>query len=202
MGARRPHATTLGPSCPFGTWRRGTGGQHVRQRTRNPYVFRGLIYCAACDRRMQGQYSHGDAYYRCRFPQEYALANQVPHPRNVYLRENALTDPFDTWLATAFAPERIEQTITAMADAQSLDHPPQPQQPRRSSPSATPSCSGELDGSEPIDDPPAGFARWDEWRVHRWPRSVSWRPILAALPRPFSGCSPGRSRKNLRSSVS
>ncbi|WP_244298294.1 DDE-type integrase/transposase/recombinase [Micromonospora cremea] len=25
---------------------RGTGGQHIRQRTRNPYVFRGLIYCA------------------------------------------------------------------------------------------------------------------------------------------------------------
>ena len=43
---------------------RGAGGQHVRQRTRYPYVFRGLIYCAACHRRMQGQYNHGDAYYR------------------------------------------------------------------------------------------------------------------------------------------
>jgi predicted kinase len=32
---------------------------------------------------------------------------------------------------------------------------------------------GELDGSEPIDDPPAGFATWDEWRGHRWPPSVS-----------------------------
>jgi predicted kinase len=32
---------------------------------------------------------------------------------------------------------------------------------------------GELDGSEPIDDPPAGFATWNEWRVHRWPPSVS-----------------------------
>jgi len=31
---------------------------------------------------------------------------------------------------------------------------------------------GELDGSEPIDDPPSGFATWDEWRVHRWPPSV------------------------------
>ena len=31
---------------------------------------------------------------------------------------------------------------------------------------------GELDGSEPIDDPPAGFATWDEWRGHRWPPSV------------------------------
>ncbi|MCX5067482.1 ATP-binding protein [Micromonospora lupini] len=33
--------------------------------------------------------------------------------------------------------------------------------------------SGELDGTEPIDDPPAGFATWDEWRTHRWPPLVS-----------------------------
>lgn len=32
---------------------------------------------------------------------------------------------------------------------------------------------GELDGSEPVDDPPAGFATWDEWRKHRWPPSIS-----------------------------
>ena len=32
---------------------------------------------------------------------------------------------------------------------------------------------GELDGSEPIDHPPAGFATWSEWRRHRWPPSVS-----------------------------
>lgn len=31
---------------------------------------------------------------------------------------------------------------------------------------------GELDGSEPIDDPPHGFATWDAWRAHRWPPSV------------------------------
>ena len=34
---------------------------------------------------------------------------------------------------------------------------------------------GELDGSEPIDDPPAGFATWDEWRGHRWPPSTQAR---------------------------
>lgn len=31
---------------------------------------------------------------------------------------------------------------------------------------------GELDGSEPIDHPPAGFETWDEWRAVRWPPSV------------------------------
>ncbi len=29
---------------------------------------------------MQGQYNHGDAYYRCRYPKEYALASHVRHP--------------------------------------------------------------------------------------------------------------------------
>jgi predicted kinase len=33
--------------------------------------------------------------------------------------------------------------------------------------------AGELDGSEPIDDPPAGFETWDEWRTSRWPPSLS-----------------------------
>jgi predicted kinase len=32
---------------------------------------------------------------------------------------------------------------------------------------------GELDGSEPIDQPPAGFATWDQWRNDRWPPSIS-----------------------------
>ncbi|MEV6371487.1 zinc ribbon domain-containing protein [Micromonospora musae] len=94
-----------------------------QRRARNPYIFRGLIYCAACQRPVQGQYNHGAPYYRCRFPQEYALVNEVDHPRNVYLREDALTHPLDTGLATAFAPDHLETTITAMTDAQLANQP-------------------------------------------------------------------------------
>lgn len=32
---------------------------------------------------------------------------------------------------------------------------------------------GEVNGSEPVDDPPAGFVSWDEWRGHRWPPAIS-----------------------------
>jgi predicted kinase len=32
---------------------------------------------------------------------------------------------------------------------------------------------GEVDGSEAIDDPPSGFASWDEWRCDRWPPSIA-----------------------------
>lgn len=33
--------------------------------------------------------------------------------------------------------------------------------------------AGELDGSEPIDAPPAGFESWEDWRRHRWPPAVA-----------------------------
>jgi predicted kinase len=32
---------------------------------------------------------------------------------------------------------------------------------------------GELDGSEPLDDPPTGVSSWDEWRRQRWGPSVT-----------------------------
>jgi predicted kinase len=31
---------------------------------------------------------------------------------------------------------------------------------------------GELDGTEPIDAPPAEFASWTDWMLHRWPARV------------------------------
>jgi hypothetical protein len=32
--------------------------------------------------------------------------------------------------------------------------------------------AAELDGSEPVGQPPHGFANWGEWSRHRWPPSV------------------------------
>lgn len=37
----------------------------------------------------------------------------------------------------------------------------------------TPPTPGEVDGTEPLDDPPAGFATWGQWRAHRWPPAVA-----------------------------
>jgi site-specific DNA recombinase len=82
----------------------GRGGRHATHRTRNTYVFKGAVHRGVCQRRMQGQYAHGVAYYRCRFPQEYALANKVEHPRNVYIREDSVIEPLDAWLTRAVRP--------------------------------------------------------------------------------------------------
>jgi Recombinase len=51
--------------------------------TPRPYQLRGLLFCGICQRRMQGNFNHGLLHYRCRFPNEYALANRVEHPRVV-----------------------------------------------------------------------------------------------------------------------
>jgi site-specific DNA recombinase len=87
-------------------------------RPRHPYIFKGLVHCASCERKMQGQYSHGVAYYRCRYPERYARAHGIEHPRNVYLGEDVLIDPLDEWLATALAGDHRDEAIAAMVKAQ------------------------------------------------------------------------------------
>jgi len=40
---------------------------------------------------MQGSWNNNQTYYRCTYPNEYALANHIQHPRAVYLREAEVT---------------------------------------------------------------------------------------------------------------
>ena len=95
---------------------RSSGRQVVR--TQHGYAFKSRLVHKSCGRRMQGNWAHGEPYYRCRFPQEYAIANKVDHPLNVYLREDDLRAQVDPWLARAFAPAAIEHTLTTLDAAQ------------------------------------------------------------------------------------
>jgi site-specific DNA recombinase len=98
---------------------RGRGPcQHKPHATPRSYAFGGAVFCGVCQRRMQGQWINRAPYYRCRFPAEYALANKVSHPRNVYLREDAFAARVTHWLTGLFAPGRLEQTIDQMTAAQ------------------------------------------------------------------------------------
>jgi site-specific DNA recombinase len=94
----------------------------TRTRVQHRYVLRGLIYCGICHRRMQGQQSRHQLYYRCRYPQEYALANTVEHPANVYLPEHGILPRLDDWLAQCLAPDHLETTLDALTAAQRDDH--------------------------------------------------------------------------------
>ncbi|WP_326807166.1 recombinase family protein [Streptomyces sp. NBC_01775] len=101
-----------------------TGPAHGVQRTRRPYLLRGALICGACERKMQGHWSHEQAYYRCRYPNEYGLANHVQHPRNLYVREAWVTRPLDDWPAKTFLPHRIDKTVDLMtATGPDTGHP-------------------------------------------------------------------------------
>jgi site-specific DNA recombinase len=99
---------------------------HKPHPTRHPYVFKSLLYCGTCNRKMQGQHSHDVAYYRCRYPQEYALANRVDHPKNVIMREDTLITPLDTWIARELAPQRRDHTIATIAQQSGAGLPAAP----------------------------------------------------------------------------
>ena len=84
---------------------------------RRCYPLSGLVLCGLCGRRMQGNSNHGANHYRCKFASEYALANKVDHPKNVYLRESAIMPMLDQWLAQVFDPANLEETVALMLSA-------------------------------------------------------------------------------------
>ena len=81
------------------------------------YMLRGRLWCGLCGRKMQGNPNNGKPHYRCRYSAEYSTANHIEHPPTIYLREDAVVPRLDAWLAKAFAPHRLADTVAAMARA-------------------------------------------------------------------------------------
>lgn len=87
--------------------------------TSQPFALHGLVVCALCQRKMQGSANHGRAHYRCRYPSEYAMANELDHPRNVCVREDQILGPLDGWLVQVFDPDQLDTTLDALEAAAS-----------------------------------------------------------------------------------
>ena len=81
----------------------------------------GLIMCRIRGRRMQGSFNHGTLHYRCRFPAEYALIEDMNYPKTVYVREEPTIDELDRWLAQTFAPKNLDATCKALVASQEID---------------------------------------------------------------------------------
>ncbi len=96
-------------------------GPREPKRTRHPYQLRGRMRCGICQRRMQGTWNNGKPHYRCVYPDQYALANHVKHPRSVYVREELIVPHLDHWLARAFTPPHLSATIAALTAVQEDD---------------------------------------------------------------------------------
>ena len=91
------------------------------RRTERQYLLSGMVRCALCGRRMQGNWNNGVPHYRCRYAAEYALAKGVEHPKTVYVREAAVVPALDAWLAQVFDPDNVEATCDALAMASEPD---------------------------------------------------------------------------------
>lgn len=87
-------------------------------RRRHSYLFRGLLTCAVCGRRLQGSFNNGRQHYRCKLPSEYALANKLDHPPTIYVRESVIVEQVDPWLLQWLSPENAEATAEALAAAE------------------------------------------------------------------------------------
>ncbi len=87
------------------------------KKTGHTYVLSGRVHCGVCGHRMQGNPNHGENHYRCRFPRDFAPAPGLDHLRTVYVRESAIVPKLDEWIATLFAPENLDETCQALAEA-------------------------------------------------------------------------------------
>jgi site-specific DNA recombinase len=101
----------------------GAKSERNRSSARQRYVLAGLLRCGLCGRKMAAHTARDQARYRCRYPEEYALRAEVDHPRNLYLREDAVVAPLDEWLGRLFDPDRVEETCELLA-ASKIDGEP------------------------------------------------------------------------------
>jgi hypothetical protein len=104
---------------------RAAGGLQARRKldrgqrkSASPYSLRGRVRCGHCGRRMEGTSRGPRIYYRCAarsiVPGSAVLAT---HPKIVYLPENAVVGPLNAWIGGLFAPDRREDTVRRLLDA-------------------------------------------------------------------------------------
>ena len=91
--------------------------------TKRTYLFRGLIRCAVCTRKMEASPRAHAMYYRC--PAR-TLAPESPvlatHPPAVYLREDPVRDAVNAWLGELFHPDHIDHTVATLIHSQDRPH--------------------------------------------------------------------------------
>ncbi|WP_372492478.1 hypothetical protein [Salinispora arenicola] len=153
---------------------------------------------------MQAQHSHGVAYYRCRFPQEYAIANKVDHPRNVILREDVLVTPLTPGSSENSDPYNVATPSPNSSTDSPRTHPPQLQRRRQDRPWPSTTRSWRATGRrwKRVPTPPSSPAGSPRHRPNdATPRNASARQPQPK-PRPKFATSPRkRSSPSSKNSV-
>ncbi len=93
--------------------------ERAGRKVKHAYLFRGLIRCAACGRKMEGSPRKHGMYYRCPArtltPGSPAL---LTHPPTIYLKEEPLRDALNEWIGGLFDRQNIAQTVEQLVQAQ------------------------------------------------------------------------------------
>jgi hypothetical protein len=99
---------------------RGVGGDsgNAPRRSRRAYLFRGLLRCGVCGRRMEGSFNHGRLYYRCAASRDFVWQHRISHPPCLYLREASIAGPVDRFLHQELGASRLPDTLRRLAQAQ------------------------------------------------------------------------------------
>jgi DNA invertase Pin-like site-specific DNA recombinase len=97
---------------------RSDGGGKAPRHTARPYLFRGLITCGLCERKMVGNPNHGRLYYRCTASRDFVRQHRISHPAALYLREDSITEPIDRFLRDELTGATLTDNLRRVADAQ------------------------------------------------------------------------------------
>nr|WP_225953263.1 recombinase family protein [Kibdelosporangium phytohabitans] len=93
--------------------------ERTGRATKHTYLFRELIRCSVCKRKMEGSPRAHGMYYRCPArtlaPGSPAL---VDHPPTVYVREDPLLEAVNEWLGGLFHPKNRDRTVRMMVGSQ------------------------------------------------------------------------------------
>jgi site-specific DNA recombinase len=84
------------------------------------YLLAGRMRCELCGRRMQSHWSHGRAYYRCKYRDDYP-GGDLEHPKNIFVQETAIVPGLDAWIASLFDDDHIDQTCATIAGVSEPD---------------------------------------------------------------------------------
>ncbi len=102
------------------------GGRSATRRSEpSRYPLAGLVICACCGKRLQGNMVRGHAFYRCKVSTDYPVRVD-DHPASLAVREDRLLHHVDAWLSAMFAPDRIAftaESVVAADKAQNAEDP-------------------------------------------------------------------------------
>lgn len=93
----------------------GERGSQPQRHRKHDYMLKGMVTCNDCGRKLVANTVQGTLIYQCRMKTEYP---GLEHPKSLSVREDHLLPTIDNWLRQLFDPDRIDDTISSLANVE------------------------------------------------------------------------------------